>query len=171
MLRSCWGRGLARMIASSQCLMYSDNRHGFCHFHLNCNSHWWWLLFHFQSLHACPANVSFLAADNCLTGTICSQTNVELLYFIPNYIDIYKIKIQELNLFRFGGDCFCPSVSSVISNSGRVFQLLLCWYWNRGQWSAGFIGTVLQWTIWFSLQNYHQLGLRSHNAIVGIHMR
>lgn len=34
------GRGLDLVIVSSLCLISSESLHGFCHFHLNCSSHW-----------------------------------------------------------------------------------------------------------------------------------
>ena len=43
----------ALMIVSSLCLTHSESLYGFCHFHLNCNSHCWRLLFHFHSFPAC----------------------------------------------------------------------------------------------------------------------
>ena len=68
-------RGLDLMIVSSLCLIHSESLHGFCHFHLNCTSHWWWLLFHLQSLPACPTAASFFI-DNCPIGTICSNNSL-----------------------------------------------------------------------------------------------
>lgn len=68
------GRGLAFIIVSSLCLIHSESLHGFCHFHLNCTSHWWWLLFHLQSFPACPMTANFFI-DNCPIGTICIKGN------------------------------------------------------------------------------------------------
>lgn len=66
------------MIVSSLCLIHSESFQGFCHFHLNWSSHWWWLLFHLQSLPLCPSVANFFV-DNCPTGTICIDIH---LYFL-----------------------------------------------------------------------------------------
>lgn len=60
------------MIVSSLCLINSESLQGFCHFHLNCNSHWWWLLFHLHSFPPCPTAANFFI-DSCPIGTICMR--------------------------------------------------------------------------------------------------
>lgn len=72
---SACGRGLDLIIVSSLCLIHSESLHGFCHFHLNCNSHWWWLLFHLHSFPACPTVANFFI-DKCPIGTICINSTL-----------------------------------------------------------------------------------------------
>jgi len=63
-------RGFVLMIVSSLCRIHSESLHGFCHFHLNCSSHWWWLLFHLHNFpEACPTIASFFI-DRCPMGII-----------------------------------------------------------------------------------------------------
>lgn len=73
-IRACW-RGLDLMIVSSLCLIHSESFQGFCHFHLNWSSHWWWLLFHLHSLPVWPTVASFFI-DKCPTGTICIHNHL-----------------------------------------------------------------------------------------------
>jgi hypothetical protein len=68
LIKAC-ARGLDLMIVSSLCLINSESFQGFCHFHLNCSNHWWWLLFHLQSFPACPIDAS-LFIDNSPMGII-----------------------------------------------------------------------------------------------------
>lgn len=75
--RPC-GRGLALTIVSSLCLINSESLHGFCHFHLNCKSHCWWLLFHLHSFPPCPRATNFFI-DSCPSGTICTTAKFTIL--------------------------------------------------------------------------------------------
>lgn len=79
LLLIAWSRGLDLVSVSSLCLIRSESRHGFCHFHLNCNSHWWWLLFHLHSFPDCPPRTANFFIDNCPMGTICKITKFHLL--------------------------------------------------------------------------------------------
>lgn len=83
-------RGLDLMIVSSLCRIHSESLHGFCHFHLNCSSHWWWLLFHLHNLpEACPTIASFFI-DSCPMGIICINskfTSVSGKRYKPIYIN------------------------------------------------------------------------------------
>lgn len=68
-------RGFVLMIVSSLCRIHSESLHGFCHFHLNCSSHWWWLLFHLHNFpEACPTIASFFI-DRCPMGIIYINSN------------------------------------------------------------------------------------------------
>lgn len=58
------------MTISSLRLRLSASFQGFCHLDLNCNSHRWWLLFHFQSFPLCTAYATFFR-DALLFGIIC----------------------------------------------------------------------------------------------------
>lgn len=79
--RAC-RRGLALIIVSSLCLIHSESLHGFCHFHLNCTNHWWWLLFHLHSFPACPPITASFFAGTCPMGTICSTIKSHFLSFL-----------------------------------------------------------------------------------------
>lgn len=65
-------RGFVLMIVSSLCLIHSESLQGFCHFHLNWTSHWWWLLFHLHSFPDCPIIANFFVGK-CPMGTICTN--------------------------------------------------------------------------------------------------
>ena len=101
-------RGFVLMIVSSLCPIHSESLHGFCHFHLNCSSHWWWLLFHLHNFpEACPTIVSFFI-DSCPMGTICinskftSVSNIRLIQIqmkinLPFYPDLQMLLIPSPN--------------------------------------------------------------------------
>ena len=76
--RAACGRAFALVTITSLCLINSDSLHGFCHFHLNCKSHWWWLLFHLHNFPPCPTTANFLI-DNCPSGTIYINNKTHFL--------------------------------------------------------------------------------------------
>lgn len=118
--RAC-SRGLDLMSVSSLCLIHSDSLHGFCHFHLNCTSHWWWLLFHLHSFPDCPTTANFFI-DNCPMGTICTHSKPTFLVLdkMGINIQILQLKEQDINLSCLIYEC-CWFPDRAISNSCCIF--------------------------------------------------
>lgn len=83
------------ILVSSLCLIHSESFHGFCHFHLNWSSHWWWLLFHFHSFPPlCP--IFFIAfiflfssnrAADSLTDTLTVPGAAYLRCFVARWYE------------------------------------------------------------------------------------
>lgn len=118
--RAC-GRGLDFMIVSSLCLIHSESLHGFCHFHLNCTSHWWWLLFHLQSLPACPTAASFFI-DNCPIGTICSHNHLYLIKKEGSKLTIHKAACGTGVTFRVWSINVADSLTDPLTIPGVNFS-------------------------------------------------
>lgn len=127
LLTAACSRGLALMSVSSLCLIHSESFHGFCHFHLNCNSHWWWLLFHLHSFPDCPRTANFFI-DNCPMGTICNNRN-SLTRRRGKTSKFLKLKEQEINLSCLIHE-WGRALNRAISNACCVFYLFMCWHRN-----------------------------------------
>lgn len=131
------GRGLPLAIISSLRLIDSESLHGFCHLHLNCKIHWWWLLFHLHSFPPCPTTASFFV-DN---WSVCTWSNNLLIRKVDAVLYVTCKQCREFNLLWSTREC-CYFPQLPISNSCCVFELFLCRSWNWGQRSTHLISGV-----------------------------
>ena len=154
--RGWWVLGLVALVSvSSLWRIHSDNLHGFCHFHLNCSSHWWWLLFHLQSFPPCAMTASFFPIDKCPIGTIWWCQKLKTFFLTKTIQGCNSIKSSEwvsVYLLHWVIVKCCSPIAGATYDASSVLQLFLCWNCYRRQRGSRFIYAMLQWTIWIHLE-------------------